>query len=346
MEEFVGKQISVIGAARSGIAAARVLVALGASVLLSDSKPSESFDSVVLSEILFIPVQFVGGASVEAALAGAELVITSPGVPKFAPVLQEAVRRNIPVWSEIELAYRITDAPIVATTGTNGKTTTTLLIAAMLDAAGIANIVCGNVSADEIKRSMVEAAFAARDMNPKPVLVAEISSFQLEWVEKFRPRVGILTNITPDHLDRYIDFDDYARTKARLFAAQREDEDYAILNADNEETYRIAHSGLKGNVSCFTINNNPRADAFLPDEVRTGIISPALNGLHNAQNAYAAAIAAMIMGVSIEAVASVVRNFGGVAHRMEFVAEVGGVRFINQQYVYQCQCGDKFAESR
>ena len=350
MEEFVGKQISVIGAARSGIASSRVLTALGASVLLSDSKPLDALDASVRDEILSLPVQFVSGASVEAALSGAELVITSPGVPKFAPVLQEAVRRNIPVWSEIELAYRITDAPIVATTGTNGKTTTTLLIAAMLDAADIPNIVCGNVSADEIKRSMVEAAFAARDMNPRPVLVAEISSFQLEWVEKFAPKVAVLTNVFGDHLDRYENFADYQHTKFRLFAAQSS-EDWAIVS------YRRTGSGALINTEGFRERYNEKLVGVwidLPDyapessawetngklfvHVKPGEevylmnaseFPPSLPGEHSIENVLAAASAALIVGAMQDVIADAVRNFKGVAHRMEFVAEVGGVRYIN-----------------
>ncbi len=353
MEDFHGKRISVIGAARSGLSAARILVELGADVLLSDGKTAEQLGAERVTEI-----QETGAASVlgetpaQAIPDGMELVITSPGVRRDAPVLREAVRRDIPVWSEIELAYRITDAPIVAVTGTNGKTTTVLLIAAMLDAAGIPNMVCGNVSADEIKRSLTDAAFAARQLpeNEKPVLVAEVSSFQLEWVHQFRPKVGILTNITPDHLDRYASIQDYADTKMRLFAAQGL-EDWAVFNHPDlmRRNYSLSHilHQLTGKFvhvmgRLETDGAFPEAwerDGLLEIDLKTGGCAraimnvsdfpPSLPGKHSIENVLAAASAALIMGATPEAIAEAVRNFGGVAHRMEFVREVDGVRYIN-----------------
>ena len=182
-----------------------------------------------------------------------------PAFPKTAPVLQAAVQRGIPVWSEIELAYRLTDAPIIAVTGTNGKTTTTLLIAHILQAGGWNALVAGNISADEIKRTLVEAAVEVEEKKKRrkeeektenrkqktedadehlntrtpeylnTCIVAEISSFQLEWVETFAPHIAVLTNITPDHLNRHASFDEYAATKARIFAAQTP-ADWAIVN--------------------------------------------------------------------------------------------------------------------
>ena len=354
MDEFGGKQISVIGAARSGISAARVLNELGAEVLLSDGKTAAQLGVGRVAEIEATGAAFVCGAGVEQAIPdGTELVVTSPGVPRNAPVLQEAVRRNIPVWSEIELAYRITDAPIVAVTGTNGKTTTVLLIAAMLDAAGIANIVCGNVSADEIKRSMTEAAFATRGLpdDEKPVLVVEVSSFQLEWVHQFRPKVAVLTNINEDHMDRYAHIGEYAKTKGRIFAAQTP-EDWAVVNHRDVSVQRVVreqspkkadenklvwfHSQLSERES--EIGAKVR-DGVLEIDLKTGGCAraimriadfpPSLPGKHSVENVLAAASAAMILGATAEAIAEAVRNFGGVAHRMEFVREVGGIRYIN-----------------
>ena len=319
----------MIGAARSGLSAARILVELGADVLLSDGKTAAQLGPLRVAEIEETGAMFVLGASPTQAIPdGTELVVTSPGVPRNAPVLLEAVGRNIPIWSEIELAYRITDAPIVAVTGTNGKTTTVLLIAAMLDAAGIPNTVCGNVSADEIKRSLTDAAFAARNLSgsEKPVLVAEVSSFQLEWVHEFRPKVGVLTNITPDHLDRYDSFQDYAATKGRLFAAQTPD-DWAIVNRGEE-------SAIESNQLTAQVK-----DGLIEIDLKTGVCSRAimnvadfpltLPGKHSIENVLAAASTALIMGASAEAIADAVRNFGGVAHRMEFVREMDGVRYIN-----------------
>jgi len=273
-------------------------------------------------------------------------------VPKTAAALQEAVRRGIPVWSEIELACRLTDAPIVAVTGTNGKTTTTLLIAAMLEAAGRNALVAGNVSADEIKRTLVDAAFATSrtaDAGPQDaILVAEISSFQLEWVEQFAPRVGVLTNITPDHLNRHADFEEYARTKARLFAAQGP-EDWAVIGYDNPAARAIGQLPLRARrcwftkSACRTFGPAPGPAAWLEDDVltvgleagapvailRRAEMPAALPGLHSVENVLAAAAAARAMGAPAGAIAEAVRRFAGVAHRMERVAEVGGVLYIN-----------------
>ncbi|HZO91048.1 MAG TPA: UDP-N-acetylmuramoyl-L-alanine--D-glutamate ligase [Chthonomonadaceae bacterium] len=428
MNEFCGKRISVIGAARSGVAAASVLTRLGAAVTLADSQPAEALGTARLAEIAATGARFVPGASVEDALPiGTELVVTSPGVPQTAPVLQEALQRGLPVWSEIELAYRLTAAPIVAITGTNGKTTTTLLIAAMLQASGKNALVAGNVSADEIKRTLVDAAYETRLLPPTalapvpspaapgegraeagslpslggkgdgglgptqgrresellrspspaawiarrraetlrpdpcsrgegdegdraresdPILVAEISSFQLEWVERFAPKVGVLTNVMPDHLNRHASLEEYARTKARLFAAQGPD-DWAILNYDNPAARAIGLSDLPGRRCWFTRAACPPDDgpaAWVQDgllQVRlessgkptailpASALPPTLPGAHSVENVLAASAAALAMGADAGAIAEAVRGFGGVAHRMELVAEVGGVRYIN-----------------
>lgn len=344
VDEFRGKRISVIGAARSGIAAAHVLTQLGAIVTLSDSQAAEKVGVARVAEASATGATAIFGAGIGEALPeGTELVVTSPGVPKSALVLQEAVRRRVPVWSEIELAYRLTDAPIAATTGTNGKTTTTLLLTEMLQAAGQQAIVAGNVSADEIKRTLVEAA---EEATPDSVIVAEISSFQLEWVERFAPKVAILTNVTPDHLNRHASFEEYAATKARIFAAQPPDA-WAILNHDNPAAREIGESGLPGRVCWFTREGSP-PDSGPTAWLHNGILTvrledghspvallhstdlpPTLPGAHSIENALAAGAAALALGADAEAIAEALLAFKGVAHRMEFVAEVGGVRYIN-----------------
>jgi len=353
-EAFRDRNVSVIGAARSGVSVARILTLLGARVLLSDSAPLEKIGTERRAEIGETGARFVAGADVEAALPqGTGLVVTSPGVPRTAGVLQETVRRGIPVWSEVELAYRLAEAPLIAVTGTNGKTTTTMLIAAMLEQANLNPIIAGNISADEIKRTLVDAAFSTSQFAPeaerhagKPILVAEISSFQLEWVEMFAPRVAILTNITPDHMNRYDGFEDYAQTKARIFAAQ-ESGDWAVLNYDDPAARRIGESGLPGKRVWFTTQQIPAQQgplAWVAEErvqVRLREIgepefvlpveefSPALPGRHSVENVLAAATAALAMGAAPEAVAQAVRTFPGVAHRMEFVRDVVGVRYVN-----------------
>jgi UDP-N-acetylmuramoylalanine--D-glutamate ligase len=343
VEEFAGKRISVIGAARSGTDAARILTLLGADVLLSDSQSASKLGAGRVAEIEATGAQWAVGADAGTALPDrTELVITSPGVPKSAAVLQAAVACGIPVWSEIELANRLSRVPIAAITGTNGKTTTTLLLAAMLRAGGIEAHIAGNVSADEIKRTLVDAAYT----QTSGILVAEISSFQLEWVERFRPHVGILTNITPDHLNRHADFAEYAATKARLFAAQTPD-DWALLNADSPAAHEIAAGSLPGRAVEFSRTRLPSGSApavWIDSGVaflRAGAgeaaqalfqicdMPPSLPGAHSVENALAAGAAARLLGATPTAIAAGLSEFGGVAHRMEWVADIEGVRYIN-----------------
>jgi UDP-N-acetylmuramoylalanine--D-glutamate ligase len=336
MDEFRDRRVSVIGAARSGIAAAGALTRLGADVLLSDSQPAEALRAEQRAEVAETGARFMAEAGPADALpAGTDLVVTSPGVPKTAAVLREAVRRGIPVWSEIELAYRLTEAPILAVTGTNGKTTTTLLIAAMLRESGRDVVVAGNISADEMKKTLVEAAV---EESPSSLLVAEVSSFQLEWVETFAPKVGVLTNVTPDHLNRHACFEEYAQTKARLFAAQKPD-DWAIMNYDDPTARAIGESGLRARRAWFTRRPEPPDDgpaAWLKD----GCLMPhpglnvrdmpfTLPGAHSLENVMAASLAATVMGAHLTGMNRAVRHFPGVPHRMEFVAERDGVRYIN-----------------
>jgi UDP-N-acetylmuramoylalanine--D-glutamate ligase len=341
---FVNRRVSVIGAARSGFAAANALMDLGADVTLSDSK-SESDLGTGACEARATGARCVFGGGPDAALPeGTQLVVTSPGVPATAAVLAAAVDRGIPIWSEVELAYRLTSVPVLAVTGTNGKTTTALLLSSMLREAGQQAIVCGNVSADEIKKTLVEAAREAT--SAYDVLVAEISSFQLEWVEKFAPRVAILTNVTADHLNRHTSFEEYAETKARIFAAQGPN-DWAVVGYDNPVSRSIGARDLPARRVWFTTQGLPPSDepcAWVSDGVLTvrlsrgaepvsllsiGDMPSGLPGAHSIANALAAAAAALAMGASPASVTAAIRGFGGVAHRMERVAEIDGVRYVN-----------------
>jgi len=339
-----GKQITVVGAGRSGLAAAEVLHQLGAEVLVADQKPPEQMPATTIAKLREMGVPLFAPANPENAFyPDTQLVVTSPGVPKQNPLLQHALQRGIPIWSEIELAYRLTDLPIVAITGTNGKTTTTLLVAAMLDAGNIPAAPCGNISADEIKKTLVEAAMQ-RDAAKAMVLVAEVSSFQLEWTQSFRPKIGVLTNITADHLDRYASLEEYAQTKARLFAYQTA-EDFAVLNADDPVTQTLNISDFRAQLCWFSAYREPagpiaawRNGDWLfyrsPSTATIRLLSLAdfpksLPGIHSVENVLAAAITALLLGANPEAVVEAVRRFKGVPHRMELVAESEGVIYIN-----------------
>lgn len=382
--DFKGRRISVIGAARSGMDAAEVLRRLGALVLLSDSQSAAQIGPQRLTHLHTLDVNFILGATVEMALpSGTQLVVTSPGVPRTAPVLQAAVAQGIPVWSEIELAYRLTKAPLIAITGTNGKTTTTLLIAHILRHAGRNAIVAGNISADEIKRTLINAAWETRQeadysCESPPIIVAEISSFQLEWVDKFAPHIAILTNVTPDHLNRYDDFEDYAQTKARLFAAQTS-EDWAIVNYGNPTSQRIgkalqqevapqrdtpqrvwftssqagfetemqsdaqsdAASGIVSDFNALPVRqggvgwieegivNIHLASGCAAAIMRTSDLPPTLPGTHSIENVLAASIAALALNITPDIISAAIHSFPGVPHRLEWVHDLNGARYIN-----------------
>ncbi|MCC2670512.1 MAG: UDP-N-acetylmuramoylalanine--D-glutamate ligase, partial [Armatimonadetes bacterium] len=224
MSEFAGKLIAIIGAAATGRAAAPVLSRLGARVRVYDERPAADLGPV--------PAELNGVAELVAGSAGypgieeCDLIVPSPGVWADAPVLLDAVRRGTPVLSEIEVAYRIAAAPIIAITGTNGKTTTVMMTADILRAAGRQVQVAGNTLAGGFQVPLIQAAAT---LPADAWIVAEISSFQLEWVQQFRPRVGIITNITADHLNRHYTVEAYAEAKAHLLDAQTPD-DWRVLN--------------------------------------------------------------------------------------------------------------------
>ncbi len=249
--EFAGKRVAVIGLAATGLAAAGVLRERGARVCIYDAKPASALpaETVAAARALGSGVSLALGA---AGLDGqaVDLVVPSPGVPRAAPVLAEAHRRGIPVLGEIEVAYRLARAPILAITGTNGKTTTTALVGAVCKSAGRATWVAGNIAEDAGRRlPLIRAAVEAPEDG---VIVAEVSSFQVQWVHRFRPRVGAWLNVANDHLDRHADRDEYARAKARLFAAQGQG-DVAVLNADDSEVMAYARSAGQGARWAFSL---------------------------------------------------------------------------------------------
>jgi len=237
MGEFTGKRVAVIGLAATGLATARVLTGLGATVTVYDGKAEEALDAARVAEARAIPGVTLTLGTTRTDWAQTDIMVPSPGVPKSAAPLREAVERQVPVLGEIEVAYRLAKAPILAITGTNGKTTTTALLGAICREAGIETFVAGNIAEDAgVRLPLIEAAMQA---SAEAVIVAEISSFQLEWTEYFRPKVGAWLNISNDHLDRHADFAEYAAAKGRLFAGQTPD-DFAVVNADDANVLRYA----------------------------------------------------------------------------------------------------------
>ncbi|MDI6784654.1 MAG: UDP-N-acetylmuramoyl-L-alanine--D-glutamate ligase, partial [bacterium] len=223
------KKVTVLGLARSGVAAANLLFKYGAKVTVSDTKPREQLAQFI-AQLSSPEIAVSASASQVKDIESAELVIISPGVPSDIPAIIAAKNRNIPVISEVELAYQFSQAPWVAITGSNGKTTTTTLIGELLEATWPAPVVvAGNIG--------VALCTAVPEVPKEGLIVAEISSFQLETITTFKPMVSVLLNLTPNHLDRYPDFASYAKAKTRIFEYQDET-DFAVLNADDPESQK------------------------------------------------------------------------------------------------------------
>ncbi|MGH9932265.1 MAG: UDP-N-acetylmuramoyl-L-alanine--D-glutamate ligase [Pyrinomonadaceae bacterium] len=325
----VGKKVLVVGAARSGIACARFLVARGATVALNDAQPIEKWSA----EALALKTESVGCFAGELPgwlLDQLDLVVLSPGVPIKAIPLQYAERAGAEVIGEVELASRYLRGRIVAITGSNGKTTTTSLIGELLKDAGVATLVGGNIGTPLI--SLVESS---RDDS---WVVVEVSSFQLETIKEFHPTVAIVLNVTPNHMDRYESFTDYAAAKHRLFLNQAPG-DVAILNADDEIVSSWA-KGLRAHVTSFSVKQQLEEGLFLRGSEVVSRTTTAervlltradirLRGLHNVENVLAALAAGLACGVAPDSMRETIRKFKPVEHRLEFVAEVAGIGFYN-----------------
>lgn len=324
-----GMRILVVGMARSGMASARFLQSKKAIVTMTDAKPRAQQEANA-AELEALGIELALGDYPRDIGSKYRLVVTSPGVPLTIPPIQEAYRAGVPVISEIELAYRFAKAPMIAITGTNGKTTTTTLIGQMFSQAGRQVCVAGNIGLpliSEIEKYPAEAA-----------VVVEVSSFQLETTDSFKPRVSLILNITPDHLDRHGTLENYAQAKAKIFANQ-EAGDFTILNYDDPAVAAFAERS-RGQVIFFSRVHNLTQGVGVQDGkivIRNGekvliVVNTAdirIPGAHNLENALAAVAAGWAMGLSPEEMAGTLKNFPGVAHRLELVAEIGGVTYVN-----------------
>jgi len=319
----------VMGLARSGRAAARLLVEAGARVKVSEAQPREKIEGD-LSPLEDLGVEFEFGGHRQESLLGADMIVISPGVPLALPVLRETQRAGVRIIGEVELASLFTSATFVGVTGSNGKSTTVSLIGEMLKEGGRPVLVAGNIGTPLCE--------VVRGLPPQHVIVTELSSFQLETIETFRCHIGLLLNITPDHLDRYPDLMAYARAKARIFENQRE-EDFAVLNAEDPLTISLS-SEIKAQRLFFSRNGPVDEGCYLNGgsllfrwrgQVRQicHAAEIAIKGVHNLENAMAATIAASLLGLEPKAIKKALREFPGLEHRLEWVLERDGIQFVN-----------------
>lgn len=329
MWQVHGKKILIIGAARSGLAAAEYLHKKGAMVTLTDAKPAEKLGETVLA-LQKMGIKLVLGFEPEISKESFDMAVISPGVPLGVPLVQKIKQVNIPLIGEVELAFRFSQAPFVAITGTNGKTTTTALLGEIFPEAGLPVFVGGNIGTPLIS--------GIEHLSNKHVVVGEVSSFQLETVESFDPKVAVIINITPDHLDRHGTMEGYTEAKAEIFRNQQAN-DFTVLNYDDSRVRELAdrtsgkvvffsrHTVLKDGVHAAHGDIIINIDGKSTNVINRNDIY--IKGGHNLENALAATAAAYCMGVAPESIAKTLKNFKGVAHRQELVAEIKGVTYIN-----------------
>jgi len=331
MMELKNKRVLVVGLGKSGLSAAIFLRAKGARVTVSDTR-----SAVALAKE--IPALLDAGIMVESGGHGLltfrrqDLIVVSPGVPMETPEVKQAVAFGLPVIGELELASRFLQGRIVAITGSNGKTTTTSLTGKIFLDAGLPTLVGGNIGLPVID--------LVAQSTPETTNVLEVSSFQLETVEDFRPRIAVVLNITPDHLDRHGTFANYAAAKTRITERQQAD-DFLVLNAEDKATQMVA---LKTKAQIFWFSNrrpikqgafvHGESIVFIPKEgAAAEPIMPVseihLKGTHNVENVLAAVCAARLAGVSAISIRAAVRDFKAVEHRLELVKTIGGVEFYN-----------------
>ncbi|MEW6599628.1 MAG: UDP-N-acetylmuramoyl-L-alanine--D-glutamate ligase [Nitrospirota bacterium] len=370
---FKGKKILVVGLARSGTGAANLLAELGARVTVTDRKSPDMLGEQ--KKQLLPAVKFIEQDKAEELIDSMDIIVISPGVPLYIPLLVKADIKGIPVIGELELAYQAVKnsdsgavsnkdstkrrlsaarypAPaFIGITGTNGKSTVTTLVDLMLKEAGYKTLLAGNIGnavTEEILKIAGEGIIPTAAC--PDYFVTEISSFQLETIEEFRPNVAAILNITPDHLDRYDSMEDYAEAKFRI-AENQTPEDFLVLNADDPEVMKLGSENLKvkseiPKILYFSRKKKVEGVYFkdgkiifnLPESIAGALHATPLQirvkdiriqGAHNIENAMAASLMAIVSGCGPDAVRNVLKQFPGLEHRVEFVDEINGVKFIN-----------------
>ena len=334
----------MVGLARTGLVTALFSAGYGATVTATDERPIPEIAEIA-ERLHTAGVKLELGGFVPQSFLEQDLIVVSPGVPARIEPLEKARAKGIAVWSEIELAWRFLRGKLIAITGSNGKTTTTSLLAHVLKTSNVPTLVGGNIGTPLL--SLVETSVDTM------VTVAEISSFQLETIEGFRPEIGVLLNLTPDHLDRHVTFEEYARVKMRMFENQLE-RDIALLNADDPEVTK--RMPAKPKIFWFSRQKRVATGAFLRDdqiifrnegsEVELARLADIpLRGQHNVENVLAACAAAYLAGAIPAAITTGVKSFRGVEHRLEFVAEISGVQYYNDSKATNVDAAVKAVEA-
>ncbi len=329
MLDLTGKRVVVAGLARSGQAACRLLLKHGARVTGTDRRDAAEVGAE-LHDLEREGITLELGGHRADTLRSADLVVVSPGIDLREPLFQQVRASGTPLIGEVELAYRVSEATFLGVTGTNGKSTTTALLGEILREAGLPSVVAGNIG--------VPLSQVAPGLSPEHLVVAELSSFQLETIERFRPRVALLLNLAPDHLDRYDQVGDYYRAKARLFENQ-EVSDFAVVNADDPIVMEFAR---RARVTPMPFSRSQRlaegafldkGELILARSGRSETICRSdelkIHGVHSLENALAASLAAVVSGAPVEAIRRSIVRFEGLEHRLELVAEICGIRYFN-----------------
>ena len=329
------RNVTIIGAARSGIAAAKLLKNKGVNVLLSDINPEEKINPFYINEITGSGIKHEFGLHSEDVYKS-NLIVVSPGVPQNSEVIQKALANGLEVISEIELASWFCKGRIVSITGTNGKTTTTTLIGEICKDAGLKTFVCGNIG----------TAFCdvAEQVPEDGIAVVETSSFQLDNIKNFKPLIALLLNITPDHLDRYNHkIEEYTASKHRVYENQ-DGNDYFVYNFDDDVIKKSIRHNIKSSHAAFSLSKGVKKEvetgAYLDNynliyyyyQGEENIIDTQkliIKGQHNVYNSMASVISARILGIEKKVIQKTLENFKGVEHRLEFVREINGIKYYN-----------------
>ncbi|WP_412758786.1 UDP-N-acetylmuramoyl-L-alanine--D-glutamate ligase [Metabacillus fastidiosus] len=326
MTEYVHKNVLVIGLAKSGLAAAKLLKSLGANVTVNDLKAKK--EDTAVQELESLGIEVIGGGHPLSLIEDADvhLIVKNPGIPYSNPLIEKAVLKGIPIITEVELSYKISEAEIIGITGSNGKTTTTTLIYEMLKANHSKALIAGNIG--------TVACEVTKEAKDDEVVVMELSSFQLMGTIEFNPKIALVLNIFDAHLDYHGTRKEYAEAKGKIFENQT-NEDFAIVNYDDKEVCELAEKS-NGKLIYFSASQNIGKGAYIKDDTLfmdeekiINIDEIVLPGKHNLENILAAIAAVKIYGVNNTAIRHVLTTFSGVKHRLQFVGEVEGRKFYN-----------------